>query len=593
MSELVLTSEPDGARALRRAWPLVREHRVSLVVAILTSIVVSVLRLVPPLMIGRAIDAIGDADRDALLTVAVVLVVAAVLLWVGTQMQTRAQAVAGERMLESVRNRVTAAMFGQPLRFFDRHEAGELTARATTDVQSLTAFVRTSGPGVVNAIVFLVIAAVVLATLSWRLTLTMLVYLPFLAVTLRRFRNSAPAAYAARAAAVADMTAIVSESIAARSTLAGIGVETTILERTHTADDELIDRADAALRADNLLSPLDFGKLAALAIVVVVGGLLATGDAGSAGSVSVGTVAAFAVAAGQLFDPIDQLTRQYGGIQQARSNVARILEMVPPSSTSVSAATPHRDGRRDHRVRRAGVAPGGLALSAEAVSFRYADDAPSAVDSVDLSVLAGQTVALVGETGSGKSTFATLLSGLRPSASGQVAIGGRRIEEWDPVELRHLVTVLPQRAHLIEGTVADNLRFVPGCHEDGALTEALRRVTSGRVVGDDVLTLDSMVEAGGTNLSAGERQLIALARIELIDPRVVVLDEATADIDPATERLVNEALATVFLDRTVIVIAHRPETAARCDRIVTMAAGRIVSDQMTDDGRASAVDDGP
>ncbi len=562
-AEVALSDTPDTAGALRRAWPLVRVHRRALVAAAVMSMVVSALRLAPPLMIGRAVDAIDRSDRNDLVIAGAVLIGATVLMWGAEQLLYRFQAGVGERVLETLRNRVTAAMFDQPLRFFDRHDTGQLTARVTTDVASLAGFVRTSAPAVANAVVFLVIAAVVLSTLSWQLTLAMLSYGPFLVVTIRRFRRRSPAAYRGRADAVAEMTAILSESIAARATLAGVGAENTIATRTGLADKRLRACADEALHADNLLSPLAFGKLVALAVVVLTGGMLTTGGASV---VSVGTVAAFAVASRQLFDPLDQLTRQYGGVQQARSNLARILELVSfDEQPAVSA--PHRRTHVD-----------ALELRADNVSFRYSSGARDAVDGVSLVIPAGQTVALVGATGSGKSTLATLLSGIRPTTSGTVSVGMRPVDDWDAAQLRANVCVLPQRAHLIGGTVADNLRFVPGEHSDDALWRALQRMTEGRLVGDDLLDLDTPVDPGGTNLSAGERQLIALARIELIDPAVLVLDEATADVDPATESMIVAALDKLFASRTVVVIAHRPATAARCERVVEMSGGRVVAD---------------
>ncbi|MEM1332213.1 MAG: ABC transporter transmembrane domain-containing protein, partial [Actinomycetota bacterium] len=319
-----LSDTPDQRAALRRAWPLVRDQRWRLLASVVASAVVSALSLAVPVVVGRAIDAVERSDRDALAPIAIALGVATVGLWIAEQIQYRVQADTGERILESLRNRATESIFRQPLQFFDRHEAGQLTARATTDVESLKGFVRQSGPTVANALVFLVVAAIVLGTLSWQLLLVLTVYLPVLAITIRRFRAFAPAAYAGRADAIAEMTALVSEGVAARPTLAGIGAETLVLDRAERTDDLLWERVVVALRADNRLSPLGFGRLLALAVVVLVGGVLA-----SSGAVTVGVVATFAVATRQLFDPIDSLTTQYGNVQEARSNIARILELRP------------------------------------------------------------------------------------------------------------------------------------------------------------------------------------------------------------------------------------------------------------------------
>lgn len=281
---------------------------------------------------------------------------------------------------------------------------------------------------------------------------------------------------------------------------------------------------------------------------------------------TVGAVATVALALRQLFGPLDALSWLYARAQRARAHLARILELVGAPVAVPNGGSPAPAG-------------GALGIDLEGVSYRYDEGGEAALDSVTLSIAPGERVAVVGPTGSGKSTLAKVVAGLLAPTSGQVRVGGAPAEAWDPVALRRAVVMLPQEGHLVEGTLADNLRLVPGDHTDAALAAAVAQAGLAAWVDRLPGGLATLLADRGANLSAGERQLVSLARAALADPAVLVLDEATADVDPTTEALVSQALERLTAGRTVIVVAHRPATAARCQRIVTLTAGRVTGDR--------------
>ena len=543
----------------RRVWQLLRPHAPPLALAGLAVVLSTGVTLAGPALVGYAVDrGLERGDRDALARAALAFLALSLAKPVLERIQVLLTARAGERFLSSLRIAAFEHLQRLPLAYFESQRAGVLVSRLTADVQSLQQFVRHVFVEVGASLLLVVVTLAILVALSPPLAAVCLVAVPILALTARRFHRDARPAYLAIRDRVGDTLASLQEGLSGMRVVQAFARERAIFERYRLRSEAQL----AAWRHASLVNIRFFPSIVAAQVVATAAVLVAGGLLYDRGSVSVGVIAAFVLYLSNLFDPIARLSEWFGELQSARASLTKIvgvLETPVGVSDRPDAVDPPRRGR----------------LEARDVSFAYEAGIP-VVKRVSFSVEPGEHVALVGPTGAGKSTLAKLLARQYDPDDGTVRFGDHDLRDLRLGELRRRIVSVPQEGHLFSGSIADNVRLArPDAGDDdvaGALAQigALERFT--RL--PDGLATD--VRSRGVRLSAGERQLVSLARVALADPAVIVLDEATSSLDPRTEAAVERALAAVAAGRTLVTIAHRLSTAARADRIAVLVGGELV-----------------
>ncbi|WP_246586382.1 ABC transporter ATP-binding protein [Streptomyces yatensis] len=552
-------ARPEESYGLRR---LLRGFGAPLAVALLLVAVDAVAGLLLPVLIRHGIDqgvqrlSLGAVWAASGLALLVVLV-----QWAAQIGETRMTGRTGERVLYALRVKIFAQLQRLGLDYYERELSGKIMTRMTTDVDALSTFLQT---GLVTAVVSLLTffgILVALLIIDVGLALVVFLTLPPLIIGTVVFRRLSVKAYELARERVSVVNADLQESVAGLRIVQAFRRERSGRERFAARSDAY---RQARLRGQRLISVyFPFVQLlssVASALVLIVG----AGRVGD-GTLTAGALVAYLLYIDLFFAPVQQLSQVFDGYQQASVSLGRIQELLREPTT-----TPVADDPREVRTTRGEIA-------FDDVRFRYGDD-EEALAGISLTIPAGQTVAFVGETGAGKSTLVKLVARFYDPTGGAVRVDGADLRELDLAGYRGHLGVVPQEPYLFPGTVRDAIAYGrPGASD--AEVEAAARAVGAHAM---VASLDGgylhEVSERGRNLSAGQRQLIALARAELVNPDILLLDEATAALDLATEALVNQATDRLTGRRTTLVVAHRLTTAARADRVVVLDHGRVVED---------------
>jgi ATP-binding cassette subfamily B protein len=511
-----------------------------------------------PWLTGRAVDQIDDGDRDALRTLAL-LIVAVAVGRLGLSVARRL--VAGKVSLAieyDLRTLLYAHLQKLELGFFAGQQTGQLMSRATVDLSSVRFFLGYGLVFILQSALTILLGAIAMFIISPGLAAIALIPVPFVIMVATRYgRRSRPALQEVQQR-IAEVTADVEENISGVRVVKAFAAEPRQLERFEGNVTRVFDQSMVATRLRAYYNPfLAFLPNLGLAALLLVGGRQVMN-----GTLTLGDFTAFYTYLLMLIGPMRMLGVALGLAQRASASGARLFEILDREPTIVSGTTPMPEGNGRVELRH--------------VTFGYGSG-PDALRDVSLAVEPGSTVALVGATGSGKTTLVQLLSRLYDPTSGSVLIDGADVRDVDLVALRREIAVVDDDPFLFSDTVAGNIAYGRPDASDEAIRQAAERAQAAGFIDELPDGYDTRVGERGLTLSGGQRQRIAIARALVADPRILILDDATSSVDASTEREIKGALREAMEGRTTFVIAHRLSTIALADDIVVLEKGRIAA----------------
>ena len=551
--------------SLRRVAALFAPHRWQVALVVVLIVASSLVALASPFLVRTVIDdALPHADvRLLVLAVAGMVAVAAVTSLLGV-VQTWISTGVGQRVMHGLRTSVFTHVQRQSMGFFTRTRGGEITSRLTNDIGGMQSVVTSAATSLASNATTVVGTAAAMAVLSWRLSLLTFVVLPPAVWLTRRVALLRRSITTAQQQRLADLQHQVEESLSVSGamltkTLGTAGAQSARFAQTSS---ELVDlEVRASLAGRWRMATMNIVFAAIPALIYLAAGLPVT-----SGGMTIGTLVAFTALQAAIFRPLMGLLDVGVQLTASMALFSRVFEYL---DLVVEIADPAHPVPLDPTSTRGEV-------RVEGVGFTYPGAVRPALDDVDLVVPAGTSLALVGRTGSGKTTLASLVARLHDPSTGRVTLDGTDLRDLALADLARVVGVVSQETYLLHATVRENLRQADPGATDAEVEDAARRAQVHDVIAALPDGYDTLVGARGHRFSGGEQQRLAIARTLLRDPRVLVLDEATSALDTTTERAVQAALDEVRRGRTTIMIAHRLSTVSGVDRVAVLDGGRVV-----------------
>ncbi|MEK6814757.1 MAG: ABC transporter ATP-binding protein [Nitrospirota bacterium] len=546
-------------RLAGRLLSLLRPHAGFLLLVFLVLLLESGTKLVQPYLVKVAVDRhISAGDPEGLLGIVLVFFLVLVFGFLLSYVQANMIQQLGQRILHDLRVRLFAHIQKLPVSYFDRTPVGRTLARVTSDVQVIHELLTAGAVAVVGDVVLLVGIVVVMLAIDWRLALLAYAVAPFLVVATVLYKRKARAGFRKERETNAELTAVLAETLAGVETTKVLAREANVFGRVRDANQRHLKATLATVLAISLFYPtVEFLGALAAALLVGAGGVWV-----AAGTVTLGSLVAFIQYVEKFFAPVKDLSEKYAIIQSAMAAGERVFGLL---DTPQEAEPPRPLVPEPFR--------GGVVF--DSVSFSYDRGEPVLAD-LSFPVAPGERVAVVGATGGGKSTVAKLLLRFHDPTAGRIILDGVDLREIPPRWIRERVGFVPQDFFLFRGTIADNVRMAHGEITDERVREVCRIVRADDFIRALPGGYEAPVAERGATFSTGQKQLLAFARALAADPRLLILDEATASVDSETEALIHEAMEALLAGRTSITIAHRLSTILKSDRILVIHRGRLV-----------------
>ncbi len=547
-------------KLLKQFLPYIKTHRRSVITSVVLMLIYTIANLLNPYLIGVAIDAfITKHDFRGLALISGILLVVNVIMWLAQYWQVWTMSWAGEQILYRLSSDMFAHLQELSLRFYDRTQIGRVMSRLQSDIDVLESMLNSGLLSMLSSLLSLI--GIIIAMLSMNVPLALLTFIviPIMIVIAAFWQRHAQRSFRLTRAAISMVNATLQENISGMRVIQSLVRE----DRNRAEFDEFNSyNRDTNLEASRiaaLILPLvEVVAALAIAITIIYGGFLVEHK-----ELLIGVLVAFTLYINRFFDPIRELSQQYTQLQRAGVAAELVFQImnvpVDIQDEPDAQVLPPIKGHAEFSH----------------VTFGYNPERPILHD-LNVSVEAGQTVAIVGQTGAGKSTIASLLLRFYDVQKGAVLIDGHDVRSVTQESLRKQIGIVLQDPFLFTGTVRDNIRYGRLDASDEEIMEAARTVGMHDLIMRMPKGYDTAIQERGRNLSVGQRQLISFARALLADPRILILDEATANIDSFTELLVQQGLHRLLYGRTALVIAHRLSTIKGADKIIVLDAGRVI-----------------